>query len=568
MHRLQTDRTSDHLLKRLADNENTLLEVRNLLIGNIKAGKAISPGAEWLVDNFYLIEEQVVLARKHFPKGYSEDLPALANGHFVGTPRVFEIVLEIISHSDGRVDASNLGSFVAAYQTTTDLTLGELWAIPIMLRLAVIENLRRVCGRIALDMIDHNLADYWADEMIETVRQDATQLILTIADMARSKPPLSSPFVAGLTRGLQGKGPALALALNWLEQQLSGMGTNSSELVRQENQKQAADQVSVRNSIGTLRFIETTEWREFVERLSCVEQLLVQDPAGTYPRMDFSTRDRYRHVIESIAKKSGLPEKQIAQTVLTLAGKSENKDPSSKKTRHVGFYLIDNGLRQTIQASGIRGGRAGRLVRAAQKVPFFYYFASILLLTAVTATGMFYLPYSQGIHSRPLLGIVAVLAFSASAQLAVSLVNWLSTLLVKPKILPRMDFSKGIPQACRTLVVVPTLLSGKAYIESLMDGLEIRFLANKGDHLHFGLLTDFIDAANETLEEDQELIELAVSRIEALNHKYKRDDTDIFFLFHRARVWNAGERKWMGYERKRGKLAALNALLRDRKSVV
>lgn len=564
LHRLQTDRRSDHLLKRLADNENTLLEVRNLLIGNIKSGKAISPGAEWLIDNFYLIEEQVVLARKHFPKGYSEDLPALANGHFAGTPRVFEIVLEIISHSDGRVDANNLGSFVAAYQTTTDLTLGELWAIPIMLRLAVIENLRRVCGRIALDMIDHNLADYWADKMIDTVKEDATQLILTIADMARSKPPLSSPFVAGLTRGLQGKGPALALALNWLEQQLSGMGTNSNELVRQENQKQAADQVSVRNSIGTLRFIETTEWREFVESLSCVEQLLVQDPSGTYPRMDFPTRDRYRHVVESIAKKSGLPEEQIAQTVLTLAGNSEDGDPSAKKTRHVGFYLIDKGLRETIQATGIRGARAGRLVRSAQKVPFGYYFASILLLTAVTATAMFYLPYSQGIHSRLLLAIVALLALSASAQLAVSLVNWLSTLLVKPKVLPRMDFSKGIPQACRTLVVVPTLLSGKAYIESLMDGLEIRFLANKGDNLHFGLLTDFIDAGKETLEEDQELTDLAVSRIAALNLKYKRDDKDIFFLFHRARVWNAGERKWMGYERKRGKLAALNALLRGR----
>ena len=564
MHRLQTDPTSDHLLKRLADNEDTLLEVRTLLVGNIKAGKAISPGAEWLVDNFYLIEEQVVLARKHLPKGYSEDLPALANGHFTGMPRVYDIVLEIISHSDGRVDANNLGSFVAAYQTTTDLTLGELWAIPIMLRLAVIENLRRVCGRIALDMVDHNLADYWADKMIETVKEDATQLILTIADMVRSNPPLSSPFVAGLTRSLQGKGPALALALNWLEQQLSGMGTSSNDLVRQENQKQAADQVSVRNSVGTLRFIETTDWRDFVEKLSCVEEVLVQDPAGTYPRMDFTTRDRYRHVVESIAKKSGLPEKQVAQTVLGLAGRSENGDASEKKSRHVGFYLIDKGLRQTLDAAGIRHGPARRLVRTAEKVPFFLYFMAILLLTALIATGMFYLPYSQGIHSRLLLAVVALLAVSASAQLAVSLINWLSTLLVKPKVLPRMDFSKGIPAEYRTLVVVPTLLSGKAYIESLMEGLEIRFLANKGDNLHFGLLTDFMDANMETENGDQELTELASDRIEALNQKYKQDDNDIFFLFHRARVWNAGERKWMGYERKRGKLAALNALLRRR----
>ncbi len=142
-HQLLKTRTSDHLLKRLADNENTLMEVRELLVGDIKSGKTITPGAEWLIDNFYLIEEQVVLARKHLPKGYSEALPALANGRSVGMPRVYDIVLEIISHSDGRVDAHNLSSFVAAYQTTTELTLGELWAIPIMLRLAVIENLRR-----------------------------------------------------------------------------------------------------------------------------------------------------------------------------------------------------------------------------------------------------------------------------------------------------------------------------------------------------------------------------------------------------------------------------------------
>jgi cyclic beta-1,2-glucan synthetase len=563
-HQLQAARTSDHLLKRLADNEDTLLEVRNLLVGNIKTGKAISPGAEWLIDNFYLIEEQVVLARRHLPKGYSETLPVLANGRFAGVPRVYDIVLEIISHSDGRVDAHNLGSFVAAYQTTTELTLGELWAIPIMLRLAVIENLRRVCGKIALDMIDHNLADYWADKMIDTVKEEAADLILTIADMVRSKPPLSSPFVAGFTRCLQGKGPALALALNWLEQQLSGMGTSSNDLVRQENQKQAADQVSVRNSIGTLRFLGTMEWRDFVENLSCVEKVLVQDPAGTYPRMDFTTRDRYRHAVESIAKKSGLPEERVAETVLTLAGRSQDGDPSAKRARHVGFYLIDKGLRQTVQAIGIRRGPARRLVHMAQKVPFFLYFSSILLLTSLIAAGMYYLPYSQGIRSRLLLSVVALLAVSASAQLAVSLVNWLSTLLVKPKILPRMDFSKGIPAEYRTLVVVPTLLSGKAYIETLMEGLEIRFLANKGDNLHFGLLTDFMDANVENLKEDQELTDLAIGRIEALNQKYKRNDNDIFFLFHRARVWNKGERKWMGYERKRGKLAALNALLRRR----
>src|SRR5690606_4295057 len=268
----QKGKVHDKLLKRLDKNETVLLDVRNLLVESIQSSKIITPGGEWLLDNYYLIEEQVVIARKHLPKGYSEGLPYLENGKSAGMPRVYDIVLEIISHSDGRVDAKSLSGFIAAYQTEKVLTLGELWAIPIMLRLAVIENLRRVSERIALDMIDNNLADYWGEKMIETVKEDPSNLVLTIADMARSKPVLDSPFVAGFTRKLQGKGPALALPLNWMEQQLSRMGIASNDLVWLENQKQAADQVSVRNSIGTLRFIGSSDWREFVETLSSVEQ--------------------------------------------------------------------------------------------------------------------------------------------------------------------------------------------------------------------------------------------------------------------------------------------------------
>ncbi len=212
-HKLLKRNVSDSLLKRLGENETTLLKVRDLLAESIRSGQPITPGAEWLLDNFYLIEEQVAIARKHLPKGYSEDLPYLENGPSAGMPRVYGIVLEIISHSDGRVDFRSLSNFISAYQTHTILTLGELWAIPIMLRLAVIENLRRVSGKIALDMIDHNLADYWADRMIKTVKEKPGDLILTIAEMALSKPVLDSSFVSGFVRKLQGKGPALALPL-------------------------------------------------------------------------------------------------------------------------------------------------------------------------------------------------------------------------------------------------------------------------------------------------------------------------------------------------------------------
>src|SRR5215204_4116687 len=563
-HKLQKGLSVDKLLKRLEDNENTLLEVRNLLVESIKTGKTITPGAEWLLDNFYLVEEQVVIARKHLPKGYSEALPYLAEGISAGMPRVYDIVLEIISHSDGRVDVTSLTSFISNYQTETILTLGELWAIPIMLRLAVIENLRRVSRKIALDMIDHNLADHWADKMIDTVNESPGNLILVIADMARSKPVLDSHFVACFTRKLQGKGPALALPLNWMEQQLSGMGISSNELVLQENQKQAIDQVSVRNSIGTLRFIGATDWREFVETLSSVEQVLRQDKTGTYSLMDFATRDSYRHVIEKISKSCDLSETDVAQKAIQLAHGNKSDDLSSKRKGHVGYYLIDKGLEETEHACGMRYTLRLKINRVAAKIPNFIYIFSIFFLAFVFAAGLFYIAYNYASHSWQLLTVVGSLSFLGSLQLAISFVNWLSTVLVLPQLLPRMDYSNGIPTECRSLVVVPTMLTSEAYLEELIEGLEIRYLANKEENLHFGLLTDFMDADSATMPGDDQLVTLAKKRIEELNEKYTSPESNTFYLFHRPRTWNRREKKWMGYERKRGKLSALNAFLRER----
>ena len=216
-HKLITGKAPNQLLTRLADNERILIEVRDLLAETIKTSQRITPAGEWLLDNFYLIEEQIILAKKHFPKGYSMGLPRLTAGPSGGLPRVYDIALEIISHSDGRLDLNTLSGFVAAYQEIHKLTIGELWAIPIMLRLALIENLRRVSARIAMDKIDQNLASYWAERMMKMADEAPKDLILLLADMARSNPPLDSPFVAELTRKLLGKGPALTMTLPPLE---------------------------------------------------------------------------------------------------------------------------------------------------------------------------------------------------------------------------------------------------------------------------------------------------------------------------------------------------------------
>lgn len=293
---LARGRVRDRLLARLADNERVLVDVCRQLTEAVADKRRVTPAGEWLLDNFYLLEEQVRMARSLLPEGYSRALPRLADSPTEpGAPRVYDIALETVSHGDGRVDAESLGRFVTAYQTVTPLELGELWAIPIMLRLAVIENLRRVSVRVAAGWVERELAGTWADRLIQTVEDDPRSLILVIADMVRSNPPMVGAFVAELARRLQGRGPALALPLTWIEQRLAQSGQTIVQLVQSENQQQAADQVSISNSIGSLRVLGTLDWRDFVENLSLVEQTLRGDPGGVYGRMDFATRDHYRH---------------------------------------------------------------------------------------------------------------------------------------------------------------------------------------------------------------------------------------------------------------------------------
>jgi cellobiose phosphorylase len=576
-HQLTERRGHDHLLARLADNESKLLGVCDLLSEAVAADHRLTPAGEWLLDNLYLIEEQIRTAKRHLPKGYSRELPRLARGASAGLPRVYDIALQTISHGDARVDTESLSRFVAAYQTVSALQLGELWAIPIMLRLALIENLRRVGARIASGREDRNLADAWADEMTEVAERDPKSLILVVADMARSDPPMTTPFVSELARRLQGQSPALALPLTWIEQRLAESNRTIEQLVQSGNQQQAADQVSISNSIGSLRMLGAIDWREFAESNSIIERTLRQDPGGVYGRMDFATRDSYRHVVERLAKIGSFSEGEVADRALQLARESAARSSGDDPAAHVGFYLIDKGLPNLERIVQVRLPPLENVWRAGREHPLFYYLGMITLLTASLVGALLLRAYGDGAREW-LLAAVGILTLIASSQIAVELVNWMAQMIVKPHPLPRMDFSEGIPSASQTLVVVPTMLTSAADVGDLAEALEVRFLANRDRKLHFALLTDFPDADQEVLPQDASLLRLARRSIEELNEKYGEASSDAagdaaegtgdgaqqgpFFLFHRPRRWNAQERVWMGFERKRGKLADLNALLR------
>ncbi len=554
----------DKLLRRLKENEEVLNRIQNILKETDKSKIRITPTGEWLLDNYFLIEEQIRLAQKYLPKDYIQGLPHISEGPFLDCPCVYEIAMEIVSHSDGCLDKERLTEYVASYQTVRHLKLGELWAFPIMLRLALIENLRRISSRLIVSYAERDKANYWATRILKIPVKDTDAMILEIGAMSKANQQFSDIFVAEFMRRLHGQTHAFSILFLWLEKKLLEQGGNLDKIIRSISQNQAANQVSTANTIGSLRFLGTTDWCDFVESLSIVEKILNQDPSGHYSRMSFATRDRYRHSVERFALRSKLPEGEIAKRVIQIANKAKAEKGAGHVTAHAGFYLIDRGLEAFCRHLGLRLAFGQQLEAKKTFWPSILFFGSVILMTLSVSAVVLKMIQPRMVLDLPWFFLFAVSLLLVTSQTIVSLVNWISMMFVKPQNLPRMDFSEGIPADAHTLVVVPCMLSNFEVINSLLEDLEVRYLANIDANADFALLTDFSDAEQEAMPEDEAFLKQVMSGIERLNHKYRRQKESSFFLFHRPRRWNEKEKVWMGYERKRGKLQDLNAFLRGR----
>ncbi len=560
-HQVDARRGRDKLLPRLADNARVLRKVYDTVTAAITPGQAIDPAEAWLLDNFYLIEQQVVQVRRYLPRGYSRELPRLADGPAAGFPRMYELALELILHMDGRVDRDNATHFIASYQSVEPLRLGELWAFPIMLQLALLENLRHVVLRIMRRREERETAIAWADRMLDTAETAPKHLIQLLAEFAHADVPLTAPFVEEFYARLQAQGPAMAFVQTWVEHKLFEQGVTATQLSEVAARRAAANRISIANSIGSLHFIEALDWRNFVETLSAVEQILSEDPVLMYVLQDFATRDRYRHVIESVAKHGGCQEWAVAREAVALAQAAAERLTPGDRRAHVGYYLVDRGRPLLERAMGCRPSWPARLRNMSQNARLACYLGPITALTAI-ATWIALLPVSGLATSDWHYWWFAAAGVIGGSAPAVALVNLLATLKIPPRALSRLDFSGGIPPAHRTMVVVPTLIGTPREVDELLAALEIRYLGNRDPNLFFALLTDFRDAAEPRLPGDESLLAHARAAVEALNASYGEDRSCIFYLFHRPRVWNPRQGAWMGYERKRGKIGQFNALLR------
>jgi cyclic beta-1,2-glucan synthetase len=536
-------------LRRLREIEGALEWANASLTMSAEVHHAFTLSAEWLLDNAYLIREQVTDLRRSLPQKYYGELPLIASGPQMGLPRVYQVASEMVAESGGALESEIIRKFLVAFQEITPLDIGELWALPLMLRLQLLERLRSLAIQVEQLQSQSEEADFWANRLITAVRHDSPRLLREMEELVERFPEPTPHFSSELVAHLYDEETVLPMVTGWLERALRAP---LLEVIQQEHRRQAVQQTALANVINSCRRLAQVQWRELFQSTSWAESELAADPAGVYARMDFETRDRCRGAVEEIARWSKCSEQKAIDQALALAKAAEDE-----VARHVGYYLIDAGRPALERATNARVPLAERSRRWLRAHAAGTYFGSLFLLTvAMVAVPLVFV--SQSVDGLT-LGLLGGLLLLPASEVAVLVVNYVVTSLLPPQVLPKMSFTKkGIPDDCRTLVVVPMLLTTPNAIQNELNRLEIRYLGNTDANLRFSLLADFADAPRESMPEDAEFIDLVSRGIEELN---RRHGAGRFFLFHRGRTWSESEQRWIGWERKRGKLEQLNRFL-------
>ncbi len=546
------------LLPRVRENSCVLLSAYKSVANAVRQQRAITPAAEWLLDNFHVIEEQVGDIHVDLPESYYHELPKLSEGILEGYPRVYGIAWALVAHTDSRFAPELLALFVRAYQNSEPLTLGELWAIPITLRVLLVENLRRLAVRIMRSQTGRQLADNFVDK-IEQVASEFGSPLEHFPKAILPAQELRQAFAVQILQRLHDPHPGVTPSFDFLNEWLAEQGLSLDEIVHREHAEQVADNATVRNIIISMRAISAFDWSQFVEDVSLVDACLRGNEG--YGAMDFLTRDRYRHAIEELAKRSPHSEIDIARKIIEKTQSNGELGNTDARKNEPGYYLIGAGRYAFEHDIGYQASVKQMLLRAYVANAGFAYIGSLVLLTLVLVAAPLSACFNAGLGGFPLF-LLALLAIFPASDIAVALVNRLIIAGLPPRHLPRLELKTGIPKQLSTFVVVPTMFVTVTGVKEQVKQMEIRYLSNPEDNVYFALLSDWADAEQETMPNDAELLSTAATLISGLNTKYVISGKQLFFLFHRSRLWNPSEAKWMGWERKRGKLHEFNRLLR------
>lgn len=535
------------LLRRLQSNVDALAAAHARIIADIDADRPITPAAEWLADNFHAVEKHTRQVKVDLPLGYFRELPKLGAGFLEGHPRIFAIIWAFVAHTDSKFDPDLLARYVRAYENRQSLTTGEVWAVSITLRLILLENLRRIADMVIASSADRRHGDEVADRLLGLYEGRAPEELDQIVpkDFVASR-----AFAVQLVRRL--RGTQATAPMEWLATQLAAQHTTRDQAIHDEHQSQARFTVTVNNIFTSLSLIQDMNWEDWFEEVSLIEEEL-RTTAG-YVANDFATRNLYRSAIEGLARGARQSELGVTRAALHRA-----RFGATPLQQDVGYWLIGDGRREFARAIDFRPTVRQRAGQTARAIGIAGYVLALTLATlACLALLLWLVNWAAGGLQRWVLVVLAVLGLLPVSDFALGVVNNWSTRLFGAKRLPSLDLKDGIPEADRTLVAVPEMLTSPGAVDEMIAGLEVHYLANRDGAVHFALLTDWADAEAETVDNDEALLTRARAGVQALNARYGPH----FLLLHRRRQFNPREGKWMGWERKRGKLDELNLLLR------
>ncbi len=551
MHRLHERGTARGSFQpRLHNNVRALQAAHAYLAAQARDGHDQGPVAEWMLDNFHLVEAQMEAIREGLPARFYRSLPLLCDAPLAGLPRIYGLAWSFVVHTDSAFDESLLLTFLQAYQDVRELGQGELWALPTTLRIVLLENLRRLSDRMVGHLAARELASLCAQRLrgLSLSSVQAMTARMALRGMGRVFQMHLLQRLAGrsLTDEPQRVRDWLALALPDL-----------SALMDQDHAEQAADLLSVGNAVSALRLIGAADWSDLVARSSRVVPLLMESPV--FAAEDQATRNVTLHGIERLAAASGEPESLVARVLLLSMERAlgDVDDP-----RHLAaHWLHGDGQAELRTALGLSMGLRAQWRR-------FPWPAATQVYLGVLASGslamVWWLVQRWSVVDVPvLIALNATLLWWPASEVVSTVVSRLVSESVKPAHVPRLGLANGIPAHAHVLVAIPAMLSDASTIDALVTRLRLHYLANPEKSAQFALLTDWTDAAAASVPGDQELLQHAQARMVALNqeHPVARGDVPRFVLLHRERSWSDTQQRWLGHERKRGKLQALVAML-------
>ena len=538
---------------RQLDNKHEIEAVYHSLLKASAKGEIITPAAEWLLDNYFLVEETIQQVRRDLPQRFYRQLPRVPTAGGSTVPRMTALSWLYLQHSHCEVTAGRLSDMIEGYQQDVPCQIGELWGVPSLLRFLLIEQLRLLVVRIQKSRSSRKRANHVADKVLHE-QTDVQRLELLQRETTAE---FDDAFAGQLIHRLRNASIQATECSIWIEQRLEEQGSDSEEVLIAEQTRLSAGAVEISNIVRSLRTINDINWKEWFKSVSCVDAML-QSYDG-FDQLDFTSQDQYRNAVETLARQSGLDELSVISSAIEL---SEN-DIADNTSGYLGRYLFGEGRRDLEKHIDAHPSFANRLVACWISLGWMAIALPIAILTLVALTIAYYfaLAATVPVWQALLLGLLVTLPATEGAT---GLFNVLVTRLKAPARLIGYEYLNGVPAEARTLVAMPCLISSRDTIDDLMRSLEVHYLASTRGELYYALVSDWIDSDVEVNEHDEELLAYAQAEMVTLAARYAHTGCTRFFLLHRVRTFNEQQGNWMGWERKRGKLIELNRVLRGR----